>query len=391
MNIAMFTDYFAPELSGIHDSTVALATALGSRGHEVTVYAPAYSTSDYGEVGQRCHELDLGRNVSVRRRRSLRLPSPTRQSRLAIVSPTVWIRFACNYRPNIIHIQSFLGMGLEGLLVARTLGIPVVVTNHSALKAFSPYFPVNVDRVLSYVRWFCRQCDLLTAPSRFALEDLCAQELCRPPRIISNPIDAATFKPVTTERRRQIRRSLGLTGPTICYAGRLAGEKNIVAIFRALSMLKHLHPEAVLAIAGHGTEETRLRKLAAQLDIVQNVRYFGTLLSFRLAELFQASDLFVTMSVSETQCMALLQAMACGIPSIVANALALPELIDKESGCVVDPHDDLALAGAMSAMLADPGVRNAAERNGPKSIEPFGVNRIASEWESIYQSLVQGR
>ena len=89
MRIAIFSDNFYPELSGITDSLMALAEELAKAGHQVFFFAPAYSRRDFAKSGFEFKELDLGANVSIVRFRSLPYrSSPTGQSR--IVLPTCW-------------------------------------------------------------------------------------------------------------------------------------------------------------------------------------------------------------------------------------------------------------------------------------------------------------
>ena len=129
-----------------------------------------------------------------------------------------------------------------------------------------------------------------------------------------------------------IKTRLGLSDHTIVYAGRLGIEKNLDAVLRAVAISKQSYPSIRLVIAGHGADEGRLRNLAECLDLTSNVRFLGTLDKPVLSELFQGSDIFVTMSASETQCLALIQAMASGLPVIGANARALPEFINQSFG-----------------------------------------------------------
>ena len=125
MKIAMFTDYFFPELGGIQDSIATISRSLGRRGHQVDIYAPRYAEPDYRRIGVPVRERDLGENVRVRRRPSLPFPSSTRQSRAALLSPIAPALLAMRGKPDVIHAHSFFGIGLEALLNGAVLDIPV--------------------------------------------------------------------------------------------------------------------------------------------------------------------------------------------------------------------------------------------------------------------------
>ncbi len=386
----MFTDYFFPELGGIQDSVATISRTLGRRGHQVDIYAPRYGRRDYRRIGAAPRERDLGANVRVRRRASLPFPSSTRQSRAALLSPIGWAALARRARPDVIHVHSFFGIGLEALLNAACLRIPVIGTNHTTIAGFAPHIPVSADRAAAYVMWFYNRCHYVTAPSRSVFEELGPAKLLRPYRVVSNPIDTELFMPAHGEERDALRARFGLSRPTVTYAGRLGREKNIEILLRATAMLRDRGVAADLAIAGHGAHEPILRNLATELRIVDRVRFFGTLAQDELARLLRVSDTFAIMSTSETQSMVLLQAMASGVPVVAANTRALPEFVGPANGALVDPHDPAALAHTLSGLLASPEQRRQLGSGGRQIAERYGVETITDQWETLYRSLLDG-
>jgi 1,2-diacylglycerol 3-alpha-glucosyltransferase len=390
MRIAMFTDHFFPELGGIQDSVATISRALGRRGHQVDIYAPRYGTRDYRRVGATVRERDLGPNVRVRRRPSVPFPSSTRQSRAALLSPIAWAALAYRAKPDVIHTHSFFGIGLEALLNATCLRIPVIGTNHWTVAGFGPHIPLSADRAAAYVAWFYNRCDYVTAPSRSVFAELGAARLRRPHLVVSNPIDTDLFTPVRDDERDALCARFGLSRPTITYAGRLGPEKNIEVLLRAVAMLRDRGVAAELAIAGHGSHEPILRALAAELRIDQQIRFFGTLAQDELARLLRISDTFAIMSTSETQSMVLLQAMASGVPVVAANTRALPEFVSPANGVLVDPHDATRLTQALADLLTSPEQRRQLGSAGRQFAERYRVETITDEWEALYRSVLHG-
>jgi 1,2-diacylglycerol 3-alpha-glucosyltransferase len=385
----MFTDYFFPELGGIQDSIATIGRALGNRGHQVDIYAPRYAGRDYRRIGVPMRERDLGENVRVYRRPSLPFPSSTRQSRAALPSPIAPAILALKAKPDVIHTHSFFGLGLEALLNGAILGIPVIGTNHTTIAGFGPHIPISVARAGAYVTWFHNRCDYVTAPSQSVFAELGLAKLRRPHQVISNPIDTVLFTPVHWPEREALRAQCGLTVPTITYAGRLGPEKNIEVLLHALATLRDHGVAAELTIAGHGSHESILRTLAAELRIDRQVRFFGTLAQQDLAQLLRISDTFAIMSTSETQSMVLLQAMASGIPVIAADTRALPEFVNPANGVLVDPHDPVRLARALGEMLASPERRQALGSAGRRTAERYGTESVTDQWEALYRSVIQ--
>jgi glycosyltransferase involved in cell wall biosynthesis len=390
MRIAVFTDYFFPELGGIQDSIATISRALGRRGHCVDIYAPRYAAGDYRRVGAAPRERDLGANVRVRRRPSLPFPSSTRQSRAALPSPLGWAALARGARPDVVHVHSFFGIGLEALLDAACLRIPVVGTNHTTIAGFAPHLPVNVDRAAAYVMWFYNRCDYVTAPSRSVFEELGIARLRPPHRVVSNPIDTEVFTPACADEAEALRARFGLRGPTITYAGRLGPEKNIDVLLRAVAALRDAGIGADLAIAGHGSHEAVLRRLAAELRIDRSVRFLGTLAPDELARLLRASDIFAIMSTSETQSMVLLQAMASGVPVVAADSRALPEFVGPANGLLADPRDPAHVALAFAELLASPERRRRLGAGGRQAAQNHDVGTVTDTWETLYRSVLNG-
>jgi 1,2-diacylglycerol 3-alpha-glucosyltransferase len=385
----MFTDYFFPELGGIQDSIATISRSLGRRGHQVEIHAPHYAEPDYRRVGAPMRERDLGANVRVRRRPSVPFPSSTRQSRAALPSPIAPAVLALRQKPDVIHTHSFFGIGLEALLNGSVLGIPVIGTNHTTIAGFGPHIPVSVDRASAYVRWFHNRCDYVTAPSQSVFAEPGMAGLCRPHRVISNPIDTTLFTPARGEEREALRARFGLSSPTVTYAGRLGPEKNIEVLLQAMAALRDYGVDAELNIAGHGSHEAILRRVAAELRLDDRVRFQGTLAQPDLAELLRVSDIFAIMSTSETQSMVLLQAMASGVPVIAADSRALPEFVGAANGILVDPHDPALLARAIADMLASPERRSALGSAGRLRAERYDIETITDEWEALYRSVLQ--
>lgn len=385
----MFTDYFFPELGGIQDSIATISRSLGSRGHQVDIYAPRYAGPDYRRIGVPIRERDLGENVRIRRRPSLPFPSSTRQSRAALPSPIAPALLAVRGKPDVIHTHSFFGIGLEALLNGAVLGIPVIGTNHTTIAGFGPHIPISVRHAGAYVTWFHNRCDHVTAPSQSVFAELGMAKLRRPHQVISNPIDTKLFTPVHPDERTALRAQRGLTVPTITYAGRLGPEKNIEVLLHAMAVLRGHGVDAELIIAGHGSHEPILRMLAAELRIDRQVRFLGTLAQEDLAELLRISDTFAIMSTSETQSMVLLQAMASGIPVVAADSRALPEFVSPANGVLVDPHDPVTLAQVLTDILASPERRRTMGSAGRETAERYAIDSVTDRWEALYQSALQ--
>ncbi len=389
MKIAMFSDNFYPELSGISDSIVMSARELASLGHEVVIYAPRYSKRDFLRYNVLGEEVDLGEHVKIRRLFSMPYPGATQQSRLAFLTFLRWISLSGEW-PDIIHTHLFFGVGFEGLIASRMLGVPLVGTSHTPIVEFMRYSPIESElftRLASwFVSWYYNRCDLVTAPSRGILDEMKTCGFRQPSRVISNPVDLQLFQPVSDEERAALKRQFGLSDFTVIYTGRLATEKHIDVIIRAIADLRQHIPDITFAITGHGDAELPLKRLTEEIGVTDRVKFFGTLKLEDHVKVYQASDVFTIASTAETQSLSLMKAMAVEIPVIGARARALPEYINERNGFLVEPGDVAGFAEKILYLFRHPEERKALGKEGRKLTQRFLPGRIATEWASAYES-----
>lgn len=392
MHIAIFSDNFYPELSGISDSVITLAKELSKRGHFINFYVPRYSANDYKIAELKPEEPNLGENIKIVRFSSFHFGAGTGQARCVVPLILRYLKVE-KFNPDIIHTQHlFFGVGLEALIAAKILKKPLVGTNHTAIKEFLKYSPVRgkwfSDIVLKYVDWYYGKCTLTTAPSRSVIDEMKQLGFSGEYRVISNPIDTETFRPLPNKSR--IKKKFGFGENVIVHAGRLAPERNIDVIIRALPLVKQRMPSVELVIAGKGVDEKNLRHLAKSLGVEQNVKFMGFATKPVLAEIYNTGKIFVITSTSDTQSMVMMQAMASGLPIIGVKARALPEYINSKNGILIEPGDEKTLAKKIVFLLTNGGEREKLAAGARKFADKFSAPEIAKEWEEIYKAAING-
>lgn len=392
MKIAVFSDNFYPELSGISDSLVESARELCGLGDEITFYVPRYGEQDFAVSHLPYQEIRIGDGVSVRRLFALPYPAPTKQGRMVIPSFLHWLSLRKD-KPDIIHTHLFFGAGFEGLAASFFLGRPLVGTSHTPLTEFLQYSPLRAPFLkylaLRFVSWYYNRCDFVTAPSQGILDEMRQHGFHKPSRVISNPIDLDNFFPASQGEAVNLKQKFGLDSFVILYTGRLAPEKHIDDILRAVALVQEKIPEACLAITGHGEAETSLRTLAQELGIAERVKFFGTVSTEDHARIYRAADVFVIMSTAETQSLSMMKAMATGIPVIGAGARGLAEYIrPDENGFLVAPGDYQALADTILFLHQHPAERQRLGLGGISTVKQFSRAKIAHAWQSLYAEVL---
>jgi 1,2-diacylglycerol 3-alpha-glucosyltransferase len=392
MRIALFSDNFYPEISGISDSIVVLGKELARRGHYVNFYAARYAKNDYIAAGVEPKEINLGDRTNIVRFASLSYATGTGQGRLVIPIGLRTLSIA-KFRPDIIHSQLFFGVGIEGLFAAHMLHKPIVGTNHTVLKEYLKYSPLKAQwftgLALGYMNWYYEHCDVVTAPSQSVLDAMndAGFKSKTPERIISNPIDNDIFKPATVNKEA-LKKEFGLAGPVVVYAGRFAAEKKIDVLIKAVAHAVHDGTELTLALAGHGAVQDDLKKLVNDLDITKNVRFMGTLSKEKLAVLYQAAELCATASTSEVQSITMLSSMATGLPLVGVDAPGIAEHI-HDNGILAKPDDPASIAEAITAIIKDPVLQKRLSLGAVSYVEAFSARHIAEEWEALYEATIK--
>ncbi|MBU2082272.1 glycosyltransferase [Patescibacteria group bacterium] len=388
MKIAIFSDNFYPELSGISDSIITTAKALAKLGHEICFFVPDYSEKNFKTASiESKREIDLGERISIKRLFAFSYPGPTKQSRAVI--PTGFRTFTIKkFKPDIIHTQLFFGAGLEALMAAKILKVPLVGTNHTAISEFIRNAPIKgkwLEKAgLKYVNWYYGKCSFISAPSQSVFEEMEKFGFKTNHEVISNPVNAGIFSVSTEYDINVLKNKFGINDKTLVYAGRLAPEKNIDIIIKAVALVKKKIPSVTLAMAGHGVSLEAIKKLAKELDVQENVKFLGVISQFDLANLYRASEIFTITSTSETQSMTLIQAMACGLPVIGVRARALPEYIEN-NGILIEPGDFKGLSEKIIELLENQSLRAELGEHGLKFVQKFSDKNIALKWEEIYK------
>lgn len=390
MRILFYSDNFYPEMSGISDSIISTGRGLQALGHEVAFAGPKYSDGNYAFVGAARDEFLEAEGFTVFRIPSLPFAgSASGQSRNVI--PMGWsLAFVRRWKPDIIHSQTPFGSGFEALWASRLFGIPLIGTNHTHIHEFIKiYGPIRTawaeSLMQKFFSFYYNRCACVSAVAPKLLAEMREHGLKRPAQIISNPLSLSVFAPPSPEEKARIRKEFGLSGPTIIYAGRIAPEKRLDAVLRAQALLLKKIPDATLVIAGNGPIDKEMRSLAERLGISAQVICTGFLDHATLSKWYKASDVFTMMCPIETQCLALMQAFATGLPSVGVAAGAVGIHIGPARGLTVGDGDHVALAKSLESIIRDSATARTMGKNALAYVQKFSQEAIADEWLSVYK------
>lgn len=233
--------------------------------------------------------------------------------------------------------------------------------------------------------------DRIVAPSRAILDALVVDEGVAADRLVEIPngVDVERFRPPTAEARAAARAAEGLGDDAlavICVAS-LSPIKRHADLVDAFAALRTRLPEARLLLVGDGALGGALHDRVAALGLGEVVRFLGV--RDDVDRLLGAADVFVLASDSEGMSNAILEAQACGLPTVATRVGGTPQLVlEAETGRLVPPRDPAALADAIAA-CADPGWRRDAGARARARVErEHSIAAMARRYDALYASLL---
>jgi glycosyltransferase involved in cell wall biosynthesis len=274
-------------------------------------------------------------------------------------------------RPHI-HPAHLFHANLVARLVAPFVGRPRVIATHHV-----------VERRKLGPRFFL---DRFTAPrddATVAVSEAVAQFArktggARDPIVIPNGVDLAPFR--VAEPAPDLAGRAKLVGAL----GRLDPQKGLDVLIRAWPHVLARHPDAALAIAGEGKERGELERLVGKLGLERSVALHGHRAD--VPRFLAALEVFCMPSRWEGFGLALVEALACGKPSVVSNVDSLPEVLG-DAGLLVPPDDVDALARTVVSLLDDAGQRGALEARARARAERFSVEKMVAAYERLYEEV----
>jgi len=281
-----------------------------------------------------------------------------------------------DFSPDVVHGHFAYPMGLAAVDVARTLGVPSIITLHgsdvnilaTASKLGAKHFEMAMTRA-----------DHVICVSR-ALGEKTRQLTGVSPEYLPLGINLQRFR--STLSRAQARSALHLPQgqPIILFIGFLDTSKGVQIALKALG-----HPSLAGAIGVFVGEGPLGQSISAQA----NCRWQHSVANSEVPSYLAAADLLILPSFSEGLPTVLVEAGACGTPVIATDVDGIPELLKGDRGLLIAPGSDEALRMAILEVLANPDA--AMERAGRLHefvLDIFDVDKNAETLRRIYQELI---
>jgi len=347
LRIGFFTDTYLPMVNGVAVSLDLLVRGLRTAGHQVTIVAPDFP-------GYSDNDLDVQRIPSIKylQRPPLYMAVPgTPRAILAIRR--------CQF--DVLHVHSPFSVGLLAYFAARAKHIPLIYTNHLSVMDYTHYLKIGWQTrpVQSAARWFSHASanlsDQIIVPSKKFDRLLREQKVHRPIHVIPNGIDLANFYRASQPGLFRQQLGLGADQRMLLFVGRVDPEKRIDLVIDMFARLAAQYTDIHLVIAGDGGARPKLEIQAQTCGYGDRIHFLGMVNRSNLPNLLHEADLFVSASTSETQCLAMVEAIAAGLPVAAVWDEAFEDiLVDGVNGYAA-PRDVEAFCAIVRKLLDDPG------------------------------------
>lgn len=393
MRVCLFTDSFLPYISGVSSAVYNQANELARRGHEVSIFHPRPHRKDHGKAVP-----GLDARVSVF---GLPLSVPTfniPKLRFAVPLFIYTYRRLLKSPPDLIHVHTEFGCGLEGLLLGGWRKVPVVGTFHTFfaepdyLKQFHiPNFAFTRKAMWKYSVAFFNRCAHIVSPSRSVKEHLVERGLSTSATVLSNGIERVQLRPQA--EIDAFRASLGIDGFAFVYVGRVSPEKSLHVALEAFKRTLSANPRAKFVLVGNGPADEAVAAKIRALGLQASVIRLGRVERDRLMEenFPRLGDAFVTASKTENQPVSILEAMAFGLPLVGPRAKGIPELIQHgRNGLLFDADDVSGMAGAMTRVMQDAALRKSMGEASLEAAAAHDLEHVGDQLEAIYGRVLAG-
>lgn len=293
---------------------------------------------------------------------------------------------------DVLHVFWATESGALAAVAARMLGIPVVVNiagGELAALRDAAYGGQLVQSERLKIRIALTLADLVAAGSDWACQMAepflrGRPQSARGPRCIWLPlgVETALFHPQAPAHPEPV--------PRLVHAASLVPVKDQAMLLRALALLKGRNLPFVAEIAGEGILDAPLKQHAHDLGLSDRVRFRGPLPHDQLPGFFHGATAFLLSSLHESQCMAVLEAAACGIPTVGTDVGVVAELAPR-AALAVPIGDHAALADAIEVMLRSAARRDALAAAAERTLqEVYRLDLCAARTVESYR-LAQAR
>lgn len=384
MNIAHFTNTYKPNVNGVVRSISTFRKALMAMGNQVFIFAQE-APKGYEESEQDIYRYP-GVNIP-KFNYSMTWPSSSSINKLL---PSLKL--------DVIHSNHPLLIGDAAAKQAQKLNLPLVFTFHTRYVEYADGYAAYVPHSEAFVEGvaadglvrYMGHCQHIVTPS-----DSIKQTLTEYTGVVDRITTIPTGIDLTPFRNadgKDIRQKYKLDDyKTLVSIGRLADEKNWKVLLMAMSYVCQEQDDLRLLLIGDGPQRHELIKFVQELGLTDKVIFTGLVPFHEIPSYLKAADIFFFASVSETQGLVTMEAMAADLPIVAVDATGTRDEVENGVEGLLTENDSHALAGALQQLLDDPHLYTQLKQAAKEKAKSFDMMLQAEKMMQVYEQAVEDR
>lgn len=390
MKIGLFTDSYKPYISGVTTSVLMLKEGLESLGHEVYVVCMEL-TKNQKETYQ---ELD----PHVIRIKGMQIRLKGLKDFLITFNTKKNLKRILDHHFDIIHIHTEFSIGFLGLRYAKYTNTPYVYTSHTLLEGYFHFISkILAKTAKKELMWgmkklqkkYIYNASYTIVPTKKIKDVLLGYKLIGVYKIIPTGIDLSLFDSNNVDNNKvlELRKKYNLKDEfCFMYLGRVSKEKSIELLLEAYFKANLENTKFIIVGSGNAIED--LKKMVVDNNMNDKVIFTGLIPWEEVKYYYSFSDAFLTASLSETQGLTYIEALASKKVVIARNDSVLDELITNEyNGLLYNNVDELICY--MRRIINDINLKKTLEENAIISVEKYSKECYTNNVINLYNNIIK--
>lgn len=365
LRIVLVTGNYNHVPDGVSLTLNRLVRYLEADGHEVLIIAPTIDNPPIKHAGT-----------------LMPIPSyamPGREEYRIGLGLTDKVRTAISkFKPDLVHIATPDFTGFQALMYSADRNYPVVSSYHTHFSSYLEYYKMGIleSGLWAYLRFFYGNCVHTYVPSESMIAGLSKHGIQDGLKIWARGIEPNVFNPTKRDVTWRVGHDIREVDVVVTFVSRLVWEKEMRTLRSVFNELHKRNPQIKTVIVGEGPAGEELRAT------MPNTLFTGYQNGENLARIYASSDVFMFPSITETFGNVTLEALASGVPVVVANAQGNRSLVEHGyNGFLVTPRDVAEFTDRILLLSHDAELRSQMSKNAVEFASRF-------TWDQIFSQLV---
>ena len=380
LRIAHFTNTYFPVMSGVVRSISTFRQAQEKLGHTVFVF---------GQEAQNYEDKE----PYIFRYPSFNIPIRNYPATIPVSNHIDWV--LPKLKLDVIHAHHPALMGNAAADKCEKLNIPLVFTHHTRYQEYAQFMAMPDEMVKEIIELqmanYMQKCQHIVVPSesiKRMVESVYGIE--ERVTVIPTGIDLEPYQSANGRSVRQ-QRQWGDDKKVILSVGRLAGEKNFETLIKAFAIVAKKHDDIILAIIGDGPDKSVLQKLASKEGVGDRVDFVGRVPFAEMPNYLKAADFFAFASITETQGLVTMEAMAADLPVIAVAASGTSDIVEDGKDGILTDNNPESLAEGIDRVMADPDLAAQLRKGAMAKAQKFETLNVTKRMIDVYAQAIEDK